>query len=191
MGTMTSSSASSKLFTSKFRAKTFCSSRLSDVDKFPEIRFFRFEKLAAASCANLSNFSLRPVSSLFSSSQPQVEFEPAETEVPEQYEFPTVHFKFQLQRQCEFGEQFFIVGSDSVLGLWNPVDAIPMSWSDGHVWTAELDIPIGKSIKFKFILRKRLGRSYGSRAQTESFIHWKQRKQSMFLKIGRMQNSSK
>ena len=37
-----------------------------------------------------------------------------------------------------FGEQFLIVGDDSTLGLWDPSSAIPLNWSDGHVWTAEL-----------------------------------------------------
>ena len=50
----------------------------------------------------------------------------------------SVNVKFQLQKECMFGEQFLIVGDDSTLGLWDPSSAIPLNWSDGHVWTAEL-----------------------------------------------------
>ncbi|KAI4353291.1 hypothetical protein L6164_002252 [Bauhinia variegata] len=68
-----------------------------------------------------------------------------------------VHVKFQLQRQCKFGEQFHIVGDDPAFGLWNPSEALPMTWSDGHMWTVELYIPAGKSIQFKFLLKEATG----------------------------------
>ncbi|GMP85810.1 hypothetical protein CsSME_00038842 [Camellia sinensis var. sinensis] len=69
----------------------------------------------------------------------------------------TVHVKFQLQKECAFGEKFHIVGDDIMFGSWDPLSAIPLDWSDGHVWTVELDIPIGKSIQFKFILKGSTG----------------------------------
>ncbi|KAJ1411321.1 Immunoglobulin-like fold [Sesbania bispinosa] len=68
-----------------------------------------------------------------------------------------VRVAFQLQKSCNFGEQFLIVGDDPVLGSWDPSDALPMTWSDGHIWTAELDMPAGKSIQFKFILKGKEG----------------------------------
>ncbi|KAJ1396151.1 Immunoglobulin-like fold [Sesbania bispinosa] len=68
-----------------------------------------------------------------------------------------VRVAFQLQKSCNFGEQFLIVGDDPVLGSWDPSDALPMTWSDGHIWTAELDMPAGKSIQFKFILKGKGG----------------------------------
>ncbi|KAK1299502.1 hypothetical protein QJS10_CPB14g01737 [Acorus calamus] len=37
--------------------------------------------------------------------------------------------------------------------MWDPSNAIPLEWADDHIWTAELDIPVGKMIQFKFILR--------------------------------------
>lgn len=69
----------------------------------------------------------------------------------------TVHVKFQLQKKCAFGEKFHIVGDDPNLGSWDPSSAIPLDWSDGHLWTAELDIPVGKSIQYKFILKGSTG----------------------------------
>lgn len=49
-----------------------------------------------------------------------------------------VRVAFQLQKDCDFGDQFLIVGDEPILGLWNPSDALPMTWSDGHIWTVEL-----------------------------------------------------
>jgi hypothetical protein len=31
-----------------------------------------------------------------------------------------------------------MVGDDTMFGLWDPSSAIPLNWSDGHVWTVEL-----------------------------------------------------
>lgn len=67
--------------------------------------------------------------------------------------FQTARVKFVLQKACLFGQQFLLVGDDPMFGLWDPSKAVPLEWSDGHVWTAQLDIPVGKSIQFKFILR--------------------------------------
>lgn len=53
-------------------------------------------------------------------------------------ESKTVRVKFQLQRACSFGQQFHIVGDDPMFGLWEPSDAVPLTWSDDHIWTAEL-----------------------------------------------------
>lgn len=64
-----------------------------------------------------------------------------------------VRVEFRLLKDCDFGEQFLIVGDDPMLGSWNPLDALLMTWSDGHIWTLELDMPAGKSIQYKFILK--------------------------------------
>ncbi|KAE9622220.1 hypothetical protein Lal_00032333 [Lupinus albus] len=72
-------------------------------------------------------------------------------------EMKNIHVKFQLQKNCEFGEQFLLLGDDPMLGSWNPSNALPMTWSDGHVWTTHLNIPVGKSIQFKFILKGKKG----------------------------------
>lgn len=65
----------------------------------------------------------------------------------------TVHVKFQLQKECSFGQQFLIVGDDPMFGLWDPSNAVPLNWSEGHVWSIELDMPCDKMIKYKFILK--------------------------------------
>lgn len=75
-----------------------------------------------------------------------------------------------------------------MIGLWNPLNGLQLNWSDGHVWTVELvsnrslsldhglivrifilndrcfcwfvlqDVPIGKSIKYKFLLKGDTGK---------------------------------
>lgn len=63
-----------------------------------------------------------------------------------------VKVKFVLQKRCEFGQQFFVVGDDELVGAWNPEAALRMEWSEGHIWTTELEVSTGKRIEFKFIL---------------------------------------
>ncbi|KAL3622769.1 hypothetical protein CASFOL_031992 [Castilleja foliolosa] len=65
----------------------------------------------------------------------------------------TVRVRFKLNKECTFGQQFVIVGDDPIVGSWDPSDGVPLIWSKGHVWTAEMDIPSGKVIKYKFILK--------------------------------------
>lgn len=70
---------------------------------------------------------------------------------------PTTKVKFQLQRECHFGEQYNVVGGDPQFGDWDPDAAIPLAWSKDHVWTGEIDVPCGKTIEFKYILKGKEG----------------------------------
>lgn len=67
-------------------------------------------------------------------------------------EGPKVQVKFVLQKECEFGQGFYVVGNDPLLGNWNPGSAVPMDWEDGHIWSVDMDLPLGKQFEFKFIL---------------------------------------
>lgn len=62
----------------------------------------------------------------------------------------TAHVKFELQRECSFGEHFLIVGDDPMFGCWEPSNAVPLNWSDGHTWTVEL-VRIDALLFMKFI----------------------------------------
>ncbi|KAE8697710.1 Carbohydrate-binding-like fold, putative isoform 2 [Hibiscus syriacus] len=81
-----------------------------------------------------------------------------ETQPEQEIPSKTINVKFQLQKECSFGEHFFVVGDHPMLGSWDPEIAVPLTWSEGHVWTAELDIPVGISIRFKFILKTSTGK---------------------------------
>ncbi|XP_031486801.1 uncharacterized protein LOC116255166 isoform X4 [Nymphaea colorata] len=65
----------------------------------------------------------------------------------------TVCIRFVLRKKCLFGQQFFLVGEDPIFGSWDPSAAIPMTWSEGHIWTVEQNIPIESKTQFKFILK--------------------------------------
>ncbi|OAY43702.1 hypothetical protein MANES_08G091100v8 [Manihot esculenta] len=90
-------------------------------------------------------------------SETATDLEEAQSKTQESYQPNTVHVKFHLNKECSFGEQFALVGDDQMFGMWDPENAIPLNWSEGHVWTLELDIPIGKFVHFKFILREITG----------------------------------
>ncbi|PQM34447.1 hypothetical protein Pyn_22823 [Prunus yedoensis var. nudiflora] len=61
----------------------------------------------------------------------------------------TVHVQFQLHKECNFGESFLLVGNEPIMGEWNPASAIPLNWSDGNIWTVELDMPVGIAVQYK------------------------------------------
>ncbi|OIW07465.1 hypothetical protein TanjilG_24327 [Lupinus angustifolius] len=87
----------------------------------------------------------------------QLDLDTEKLEALQTNELKSIHVKFQLQKDCAFGEQFLLVGDDPMFGSWNPSNALPMTWSDGHVWTTHLNIPVGKPIQFKFILKGKTG----------------------------------
>lgn len=49
----------------------------------------------------------------------------------------------------EFGESLRLVGSDSVLGSWDVAQGPALQWSDGDVWTLDLEVPAGQQLSFK------------------------------------------
>ncbi|CAN6696151.1 unnamed protein product [Malus baccata var. baccata] len=65
----------------------------------------------------------------------------------------TVRVQFNLHG----GESFLLVGSEPLMGQWNPSNATPMNWSDGNTWSIELNVPTGIAIQYKFILKKDTG----------------------------------
>ncbi|KAI3857596.1 hypothetical protein MKW98_028860 [Papaver atlanticum] len=79
----------------------------------------------------------------------------ANTEFPSQetLQLKTVKMRFQLMQECSYGQEFLVVGDDPILGAWDPSSAIPLKWSEGNLWKAQLDVPIDKTIEFKFILK--------------------------------------
>ncbi|KAI3419225.1 CBM20 domain-containing protein [Psidium guajava] len=134
-----------------------------DVVARAHVRFPRVQKLADFGFFRLASGQHKlvgPIPSLSSNIEHpllQADLETAEDEATETYSSRKVHVRFQLQRECQFGEQFLVVGDDPALGSWDPSSAVSLDWSDGHIWSVELDIPTGRDIRFKFILRQRDG----------------------------------
>ncbi|AED90318.1 putative protein [Arabidopsis thaliana] len=115
---------------------------------FHHIKFLRLD--SAQSSRILKPVPLR--SSSIKDSQVNVEDEEIEASNK------TVRVRFQLRKECVFGEHFFIVGDDPVFGgLWDPETALPLNWSDGNVWTVDLDLPVGRLVEFKLLLKAQTG----------------------------------
>ncbi|CAL5420315.1 unnamed protein product [Camellia sinensis] len=126
-----------------------------DVVGRQEIRFLSSPAHVRLGFSHSISLQHKMIQPIFVSSEIQKNLQNEETQIQDTSK--TVHVKFQLQKECAFGEKFHIVGDDIMFGSWDPLSAIPLDWSDGHVWTVELDIPIGKSIQFKFILKGSTG----------------------------------
>lgn len=44
-----------------------------------------------------------------------------------------------------------VVGNVEQLGGWEVANGVPMEWSEGHVWRAEVDLPGGAEVAWKFV----------------------------------------
>ncbi|KAH9672869.1 hypothetical protein KPL70_017900 [Citrus sinensis] len=152
------------------RDRGFLSSKGFRINNKPKSLFFQSKKLFNARFLQYKAAALQPVSAL-SSSDGQAKVETG-AQTLAAYESKTVHVKFQLQKECLFGEQFFLVGDDPMLGLWDPTSAIPLDWSDGHIWTAEIDVPVSKTIQCKFILKGKTGQIVWQPGPDRIFQAW-------------------
>ncbi|KAM3737675.1 hypothetical protein ACB098_09G074600 [Castanea mollissima] len=171
-------SSSSKLIVDKYRDRGFFVSQKEFLLTRPEICSLKSQKavnFGFLKLISLQHKAVHPVTTL--SSKTQADLEAGDTQIDEEsdleaYESKSVQVKFQLQKECMFGEQFLIVGDDPKLGLWDPSSAIPLDWSETHVWTAEVDVPIGKSIQFKFILKGNAGKILWQPGPDRFFKTW-------------------
>lgn len=59
---------------------------------------------------------------------------------------------FEVVRHVEYGQTVTLVGNVDSLGNWDPEASVPMLWSEGDVWTAQLALPLG-SLEFKYLVK--------------------------------------
>ncbi|ESW05909.1 hypothetical protein PHAVU_010G002900 [Phaseolus vulgaris] len=147
--------------------------RVSDRPEF----FFSPRSRNGNKGCNACLLKLVPVKAIFPvhavPSKDQVDSENAEPEAEkteQTNESKFVHVTFKFQKNCDFGEQFLLVGGDPMFGSWNPLEALPMTWSEGDVWSVEMDIPVGNSIQYKFILKGKEGDNFWQPGP-DRFIH--------------------
>ncbi|KAI3924063.1 hypothetical protein MKW92_003677 [Papaver armeniacum] len=141
----------------------------NNVDVFHSISLQLKSAIGSGSCkASASDQSSQPENTAGSTKIPSQELQSK-----------TVRVEFQLIRECLFGQEFLVVGDDPILGVWNPLEAIPLKWSEGHIWRAEVDVPINKTIQFMLILKDQTGefvwqpgphRVFQTRAQTNKMV---------------------
>ncbi|CAN8237580.1 unnamed protein product [Cochlearia groenlandica] len=89
-----------------------------------------------------------------------------------------VRVRFQLRKECVFGDHIFVLGDDPVFGgrLWDIQYALPLYWSHGHVWTADLELPVGRLVEFKFILKSNTGEILWQPGPNRSLQTWETNK---------------
>jgi hypothetical protein len=49
----------------------------------------------------------------------------------------------------EYGEQFKIVGNQKQLGNWDAGKGLELTWNEGDVWAATVELPVAVDIEFK------------------------------------------
>lgn len=70
----------------------------------------------------------------------------------------TVNATFSvLCAPTHFGEEVRLVGNVATLGQWDPSRAVPMQWTDGHIWLTgvELEFPSaesGETLEYKYVV---------------------------------------
>lgn len=60
--------------------------------------------------------------------------------------------KFTVKQKISFGSHIAVVGSNPVLGEWNPAAALELSWNEGDVWSAEAQLDTADEVDFKFVI---------------------------------------
>eukprot|EP00879_Flechtneria_rotunda_P007987 GHRR01008368.1.p1 GENE.GHRR01008368.1~~GHRR01008368.1.p1 ORF type:complete len:157 (+),score=10.71 GHRR01008368.1:149-619(+) len=54
-----------------------------------------------------------------------------------------VTVSFFVSKRVAFGERIAVVGPTEKLGCWRPSDGLPLQWSEGDIWTAEISLQPG------------------------------------------------
>jgi len=52
-----------------------------------------------------------------------------------------IEVSFSLPYHCKYGQRLCIIGGSDFLGAWNVERAVPMEWSEGDVWTVDMNLP--------------------------------------------------
>jgi hypothetical protein len=62
---------------------------------------------------------------------------------------------FSLRCSVEFGATLKVVGSHDALGEWDVARALPMTWSEGDVWTVTAELPEHFVVRYKVGAQRR------------------------------------
>ncbi|OJJ48019.1 hypothetical protein ASPZODRAFT_131668 [Penicilliopsis zonata CBS 506.65] len=85
----------------------------------------------------------------------------------------SVAVTFDLIATTEYGQNMFLSGSISALGDWNTDDAVALSaadyTSDDHLWFLTVDLPVGTSFEYKYILVESDGTVVWADGDNESY----------------------
>ena len=60
---------------------------------------------------------------------------------------------FEAKYETRVGQRVVITGGSNALGNWNPEHGLALTWSDGHIWKAQLTGPKGSICGSEFKVR--------------------------------------
>ncbi|WIA42683.1 hypothetical protein OEZ86_008641 [Tetradesmus obliquus] len=61
--------------------------------------------------------------------------------------------RFNIRLQVEWGQHLLVVGSCASLGAWNVDNAVRLTWQEGNVWEASVELPAGELVEYKYVVR--------------------------------------
>mmetsp|Transcript_27635 Transcript_27635/g.58501 ORF Transcript_27635/g.58501 Transcript_27635/m.58501 type:complete len:229 (+) Transcript_27635:213-899(+) len=64
----------------------------------------------------------------------------------------TTPVTFELPLSVAFGDEVCVVGDAQGLGSWSLSKAKKLEWHDGDVWSAQVDLPSGADIQYKYAI---------------------------------------
>ena len=78
-----------------------------------------------------------------------------EMAVEEEKDCTTTTLEMSVQHHVPYGQIVCITGSVRELGDWDPNSAHPLTWTDGDIWKADVDVKrhqLGK-LEYKFVVQ--------------------------------------
>ena len=66
---------------------------------------------------------------------------------------------FEIHYEAVFGQEVQLLGSHDALGAWDQGRAVTLSWNQGDVWTASVELPAGGIFFYKYVVRDSEGRT--------------------------------
>jgi hypothetical protein len=65
--------------------------------------------------------------------------------------------RFTLHYETRLGEDLFLIGSHERLGAWAIECAAPMRWTEGNVWTGDVELPASGVFFYKYVVKMASG----------------------------------
>ncbi|KAL0045476.1 hypothetical protein WJX82_007771 [Trebouxia sp. C0006] len=64
---------------------------------------------------------------------------------------------FTIPCKVHFGQSLSISGEGEELGQWNPDKSLPLAWNQGDLWAAEIPLPSGQKVEYKYVVKDSTG----------------------------------
>ncbi|KAA6419474.1 MAG: hypothetical protein FRX49_10572 [Trebouxia sp. A1-2] len=59
--------------------------------------------------------------------------------------------------KVHFGQSLSVSGEGEELGQWNPDKSLPLAWNKGDLWAAEIPLPSGQKVEYKYVVKDSTG----------------------------------